>query len=82
MKKTNTPLKTVQSRKAVPTAKAPATAKAAKASTTPPAPVEKQPQSMEKAATQAGVYLHTDDRWSQAYFDSNDLHCAERELFG
>jgi hypothetical protein len=30
---------------------------------------------------QAGVFLHTDDRWSLAWFNSDDLHCVERELF-
>ena len=31
---------------------------------------------------QAGVFLHTDDQWSLAYFNCDDLHCVERELFG
>jgi hypothetical protein len=44
--------------------------------------VTAQPQSKAQAATQAGMFLHTDDAWSQAYFDSNDLHNLERELFG
>jgi hypothetical protein len=34
------------------------------------------------AALRAHVFLHTDDKWSLAYFDNNDLHCKERELFG
>jgi hypothetical protein len=40
-----------------------------------------QPQSMADAATTVGVFLHTDDAWSLAYFDANDLHNLERELF-
>ena len=40
------------------------------------------PQSMEKAATQAGIFLYTDDAWSLRYFDPNDLHSLERKLFG
>ncbi len=44
--------------------------------------VEKHPQSKQKAAVQAGMFLHTNDAWSKAYFDENDLHCIERELFG
>ena len=43
--------------------------------------VAKQPQSKAAAATEAGVFLHTDDAWSLAYFDPNDLHNRERELF-
>jgi len=45
------------------------------------APLEKQPQSKNQAAVQSGMFLHTDDKWSLAYFDSNDLHCEEREFF-
>jgi hypothetical protein len=40
------------------------------------------PQSLEKAATQAGVFLYTNDAWSLRYFDPNDLHSLERKLFG
>ena len=47
-----------------------------------PEPIEQQPQSKQQAATQAGLFLHTDDAWSLAYFDPKDLHCTERELFG
>jgi hypothetical protein len=59
-----------------------------KKSTTPSAHVNQQPlvtaqpQSKAQAATQVGMFLHTDDAWSQAYFNSNDLHDLERELFG
>ena len=40
------------------------------------------PQSLEKAATQAGMFLYTNDAWSLRYFDANDLHSLERKLFG
>ena len=46
------------------------------------APATNQPQSKTQAATGAGVFLHTDDAWSLAYFDPNDLHNLERKLFG
>jgi hypothetical protein len=45
-------------------------------------PLQEQPQSKEQAATQAGVFLSSDDQWSRAYFNPDDLHYAERELFG
>jgi hypothetical protein len=45
-------------------------------------PAGKQPQSKQQAANQVGMFLHTDDAWSLAYFDGNDLHHLERELFG
>ena len=53
----------------------------AKAPSTSAAPLQQQPQSKLQAATQAGVFLHTDDAWALAYFSPNDLHCEERELF-
>lgn len=43
--------------------------------------VAKQPQSKPQAAAQAHLYLHTDDAWSQAYFNKDDLHYMERTLF-
>jgi phospholipase D-like protein len=39
------------------------------------------PQSLEKAAVQAGMFLYTNDAWSLRYFDPNDLHSLERQLF-
>lgn len=45
-------------------------------------PVVQQPQSKQQAAIQVGLFLHTDDAWSEAYFNNDDLHCRERELFG
>jgi hypothetical protein len=44
--------------------------------------VTKQPQSKQQAAVQAGMFLYTTDAWSLRYFDTKDLHCLERELFG
>jgi hypothetical protein len=44
--------------------------------------VVKQPQSLSDAATQAGMFLYTDDAWSQRYFNPADLHCLDRKLFG
>ena len=45
-------------------------------------PLTTQPQSKSAAAQQAGMTLATNDKWSQAYWDPNDLHSKERELFG
>jgi len=56
--------------------------KAAPARTAKRQPIQKQPQSKTQAAVQGGMFLHTDDQWSLAYFDSGDLHCEEREFFG
>lgn len=33
------------------------------------------------AATEAGWFLLTDDKWVDAYYDKNDLHCVDRLLF-
>lgn len=56
---------------------------AASAARTPkPRPLQKQPQSKSQAAAQGGMFLFTSDKWALAYFNSNDLHCEERELFG
>ena len=61
-------------------AKKPAAKSAGKA-TGPKPRVAHQPASMSDAADAKGVFLHTDDSWSRAYWDSSDLHCVERELF-
>lgn len=56
-----------------------------KASTTKKSPkplVDAQPQSKQAAAKAAGVFLKTDDSWSNAYWNAGDLHYKERELFG
>ncbi len=44
--------------------------------------VTQMPQSLEKAARQAEMFLYTNDAWSLRYFDQNDLHSLERKLFG
>ena len=44
--------------------------------------VNKEPQSKQQAAVAHGMFLYTDDAWSLRYFDQNDLHCKEREVFG
>jgi hypothetical protein len=44
--------------------------------------VTKQPQVKQQAAVAAGMFLYTDDAWSLRYFDPNDLHSKEREVFG
>jgi hypothetical protein len=44
--------------------------------------VTKQPQVKEQAAVAHGMFLFTDDSWSRRYFDQNDLHFKEREVFG
>ncbi|HWX43147.1 MAG TPA: hypothetical protein VN345_18520 [Blastocatellia bacterium] len=44
--------------------------------------VIKQPQVKQQAAVAHGMFLFTNDAWSLQYFDPNDLHCKEREVFG
>jgi hypothetical protein len=44
--------------------------------------VTKQPQSKQKAALDAHIYLYADSNWAAAYFDKNDLRSLDRELFG
>jgi hypothetical protein len=44
--------------------------------------IDRQPQIKEQAAVAHGMFLYTDDAWSLRYFDANDLHFKERELFG
>ena len=36
----------------------------------------------QKAAKKVDMNLYTTDTWSKRYFDPNDLHFVERELFG
>jgi hypothetical protein len=71
--------KTAASKKAKPAAKT-----APKASSAPTAKplVAQQPQSKQQAALEAGMFLQTTDAWSETYFDPNDLHFLERQLFG
>jgi hypothetical protein len=44
--------------------------------------IKAQPQSGQQAALQGGMFLHTNDAWSRAYFNAQDLHHLERELLG
>lgn len=44
--------------------------------------VTKQPESKQAAAAARSIFLYTDDAWSLRYFNQNDLHCKEREVFG
>jgi hypothetical protein len=44
--------------------------------------VNKQPQVKQQAAVANGMFLYVDDAWSLQYFDQNDLHFKEREVFG
>jgi pyruvate/2-oxoglutarate dehydrogenase complex dihydrolipoamide acyltransferase (E2) component len=70
--------------KKIPTKKAPAKSPAPAKATTPtsPQPLMAQPQSKQQAALTASVFLYTNDSWATRYFDPNDLHGLERELFG
>ncbi len=45
-------------------------------------PINAQPQSKQQAAIANGMFLYTDDAWSLQYFNQNDLHFKEREIFG
>ncbi|MGC4071212.1 MAG: phospholipase D-like domain-containing protein [Nibricoccus sp.] len=38
--------------------------------------------SKQQQATDAGWFLSTSDKWAEPYFDPNDLHYVDRELFG
>jgi hypothetical protein len=44
--------------------------------------VDKQPQVKEQAAVAREMFLYDDDAWARRYFDQNDLHFLEREVFG
>ena len=46
------------------------------------ATVTRQPQVKQQAAVASGMFLYTDDAWSLRYFNPNDLHSKEREVFG
>lgn len=41
-----------------------------------------KPQATLQAAIAHEMFLYTDDAWSLRYFDPNDLHFLEREVFG
>ncbi len=38
--------------------------------------------SKQQEAVSAGWFLSTTDKWVEPYFDKDDLHCVDRELFG
>jgi PLD-like domain len=38
--------------------------------------------SKQQQAVSAELFLDSTDKWAAPYFDSNDLHCVDRELFG
>lgn len=82
MKKAPATKKTAGRKNAVDTKTATVAKDAAATSTSQSEADEQQPQSKQQAATEAGLFLYTDDKWSTAYFDPKDLHCEERELFG
>jgi hypothetical protein len=44
--------------------------------------ISKQPEVKQEAAVAHGMFLYVDDAWSLRYFDQNDLHFKEREVFG
>jgi phosphatidylserine/phosphatidylglycerophosphate/cardiolipin synthase-like enzyme len=44
--------------------------------------VTKTPASKPQAALDKGWVLSTDDKWAAKYFDPNDLHSVDRQLFG
>jgi hypothetical protein len=80
--------KSTTAKKAVPKKKPAAAKPAARAPRKTPSAtgkqplVAKQPSSKQQDAVEHGIFLHTDDSWSTPYFDANDLHFLERELFG
>ncbi len=45
-------------------------------------PAQVKSASKQQQAAAAGWFLSTNDRWTVPYFDSNDLHCVDRQLFG
>ena len=44
--------------------------------------VAKQPQMKDQAAVAREMFLYIGDAWAQQYFEQNDLHSLEREVFG
>jgi hypothetical protein len=55
---------------------------AKKTATTPTAPAEALSANKQQASAAAGWFLGTTDQWTQKYFDPNDLHSVDRQLFG
>jgi hypothetical protein len=73
--------KTTAKKAAKPAKRKPSPASTVKASGKK-ARINKQPQDKQQAAVAHGMFLYTDDAWSLQYFDQNDLHFKEREVFG
>jgi hypothetical protein len=44
--------------------------------------IKRTPASKQQAASSAGMFLSTDDKWAAKYFDPGDLHSVDRQLFG
>jgi hypothetical protein len=44
--------------------------------------INRAPAVKQEAAVKNKMFLYTDDAWSLRYFDQNDLHFKEREVFG
>jgi hypothetical protein len=44
--------------------------------------VDKQPQVKDQAAVARAMFLRADDAWAEAYYNPDDLHFLEREVFG
>jgi hypothetical protein len=84
--KVKKPAKVKAKKPATAKAKTPAKAKPTSATTTQGQVsgglVDKQPQDKEQAAVAHEMFLFVDDAWAQRYFDQNDLHFLEREVFG
>lgn len=75
-------MKNRSSKKKLASKKTPSSGKITSPTTSKGHLVNKQPQSKLQAAVANGMFLYTDDAWSLRYFDLNDLHFKERELFG
>ena len=45
------------------------------------APVKIKLASQQQQAVDAGWFLSTSDRWTRPYYDANDLHSVDRQLF-
>lgn len=50
--------------------------------TAPDAPPTAPPASRQQASEAVGWFLGTTDQWTEKYFDPNDLHSVDRQLFG
>jgi hypothetical protein len=79
MKKATTNKSTSKKAKKAPKKATPAAAAKGKVSG---GKITKQPQVKQQAAVANAMFLYTDDAWSLRYFDQNDLHFLEREVFG